>query len=172
MDLPKGLERLSGDGDVVGTRVSPPLLVVLWLGVALLVGLGVVFLVVEPAGPKREGSEIPIWAPLILIAFGVVVAVLAYLSGRGPKVVIDDEGVHSRAVFGRATIRWDAVQEMALSRPRHNAIWFTAPGGIVRGGKVTKTKRVPLRIAGLRVRPADLYNYIVVRAGSRRGQPR
>lgn len=167
MTVPDGLEVLSGDGDRVGARVALPLLVVMWLGAILLFGLGVFLLVVEPAGPEREDAGIPLWAPLILMAFGVLVAVLAWLSGRGHKLVIDDDGVHSHAVFGRAEVRWDAMEDVSLSVPSGNAIWFTAPGGILRGGKVTKTKRIPFRVAGLRVRSRDLHAYILERARSR-----
>lgn len=168
MELPKGLDRLPGEGEVVGSRVHPVLLVLLWIGAVLIVGLGVLPLVLEPAGPPRPGSEIPLWAPLILIACGLVVGLLAALSGRGPKIVIDDQGVHSRAVFGRATIRWEPIQEITLSQPRGNAIWFTAPGGILKGGQVSRLKRIPFNVAGLRVRPADLHAYVLGRARGRR----
>jgi hypothetical protein len=167
MNVPQGLEALPGDGDRVGARVALPLLVVMWLGAILLLGLGILFLVVKPAGPERPGGEVPLWAPLILLALGVVVAVLAWLAGRGHKFVIDDEGVHSQAVFGKAEVRWDAMQDISLSVPRGNAIWFTAPGGILRRGKVTKLKRIPYRVAGLRVRSRDLHVYILERARSR-----
>lgn len=170
MIVPKGLEVLPGDGNGVGAKVAVPFLVVIWLGAALLLGLGILFLVVDLTGPVREGSDMPIWAPLILMAFGVVVAALAWLSGRSHKFVIDDDGVHSRAVFGRAVVRWDAMQDVALSQPRGNAIWFTAPGGILRRGKVTKTKRIPFQVAGLRVRSRDLHTYILERARNHRGQ--
>ncbi|MFC7619715.1 hypothetical protein [Microlunatus sp. GCM10028923] len=168
MELPQGLERLPGDGDAVGSKVHPALVVLLWVGAVLLAGLGVLLLFVKPAGPPRPGSEIPLWAPLILIGFGVLVGLLAVVSPRGPKIVIDDEGVHSRAVFGRATIRWEPMQDVALSQPRGNAIWFTAPGGIVKGGKVTRMKRIPFNVSGLRVRPADLHAYVLGRARGRR----
>lgn len=162
MQLPRGLESLPGDGNAVGAKVALPMLVVLWLGVVLLVGLGVLLLI---AG---QGGAIPVWAPLLLILFGLALAALAFVSGRRPKFVIDDEGVHSRAVVGRAQVRWEAMQEIALSQPRGNTIWFTAPGGILRRGKVTRTKRIPFQVAGLRVRSRDLHAYVVQRAQSRR----
>lgn len=167
MKAPHGLEVLPGGGDRVGAKVALPLLVVMWLGALLLLGLGILLFVVEPAGPVRAGGEVPLWAPLILMALGVFVAVLAWLSGRGHKVVIDDDGVHSQAVFGRAEVRWDAMQGISLSVPSGNAIWFTAPGGILRRGKVTKAKRIPFRVAGLRVSSRDLHAYILERARSR-----
>lgn len=157
-----------GEGEAVGSKVHPVLLVLLWIGAVLIAGLGVLLLLVKPAGPPRPGSEIPLWAPLILIACGVLVGLLAVVSGRGPKIVIDDEGVHSRAVFGRATIRWEPIQEIVLSQPRGHAIWFTAPGGIVKGGKVSRLKRIPFNVSGLRVRPADLHAYVLGRARGRR----
>ena len=165
--IPHGLEVLPGAGDRVGARVALPLLVMVWLGAILLFGLGTLFLVVEPAGPEREGGEIPLWAPLVLMAFGILVGVLAWLSGRGHKFVIDDDGVHSHAVFGRAEVRWEAMRDISLSVPRGNAIWFTAPGGILRRGKVTKLKRIPFQVAGLRVSSRDLHAYILGRARSR-----
>lgn len=161
MQLPRGMEELPGDGNRVGTRVAVPLLVVMWLGAILLLGLGILIL------PLSPGSEVPLWAPLILIVFGLLVAVLALLAARGHKFVIDDEGVHSNAVFGKAHVRWDAMQQITLAPPYGNAIWFVAPGGIVRRGKVTRLKRIAFIIRGLRVRARDFHAYIVERANGR-----
>lgn len=166
MQVPRGLEALPGDGNSVGARVAPPLLVVMWLGAILLIGLGILILAMSP-GAAQAGSAVPLWAPLLLMAFGVLVAVLALLSGRGHKFVIDDDGVHSNAVFGKANVRWDAIQQITLAPPYGNAIWFTAPGGIVRRGKVTRLKRISFWVRGLRVRSRELYAYIVERSKSR-----
>lgn len=161
MDVPQGLVSLPGPGNAVGAHLHIGMKVMMWLSMVLVLGLGVVFLI---AGPGTGEDKIPAWVPWMFIALGLYVGYLAWRTGTRPKYVIDDEGIRSDAVFGKALVRWDAIQGISLSQPRGNAIWFTAPGGILRGGKVLKKKSIPIMAAGLTIRPAALFDYIVARA--------
>lgn len=164
MELPKGLVSLPGDRHAVGAKVGIALIIVMWLGAVFLIGLGIVTLVVEPAGPPRENGDVPLWAPLSLAALGLLVGYWAWSVGRKPKFVIDDDGFHSQAIFGKAFIDWQATDKIHLSVPRGNALWFDAPGGIRTGSKISKKKRIQVPISGLRVNNRALHAYVLERA--------
>ena len=137
------------------------LIVVMWLGALLLVGIGAWILVVPP-GSGRAGTGVPVYAPLILIAFGLLTGRLAWAAAR-PKYLITDDGFVSNAVFGKVMIRWDHTEKISLSRPRGHALWFDAPGGIEHRGKVSRKKRISANIRGLEVHNHDLLQYATER---------
>lgn len=163
MDLPKGLVRLTGDGDPVGAPLRSSVLAVLWLCALVLVGVGVALLIIAVAGPPNGGSGVPVSAALIVTILGVLTVAGAWAITR-PKYVIDDEGFRSNDVIGKVSVRWDRVQHVGLSQPRGTELWIDAPDGIERGGKVLTRSRRQFVIGGLRVQNHDLLEYVRERA--------
>ncbi|HEY5784674.1 MAG TPA: hypothetical protein VIT65_07850 [Microlunatus sp.] len=163
MDLPKGLVRLTGDGDPVGAPLRRSVLAVLWLVAFVLVGVGVALLAIAVAGPPNGGSGVPVSAALIVAILGVLTVAGAWAVTR-PRYVIDNEGFRSNDVIGKVSVRWDRVQQVGLSQPRGMELWIDAPDGIERGGKVLPRSRRQFVIGGLRVGNHDLLEYVRERA--------
>lgn len=160
--VPNGLARVPGPGDRVGASVRSGLLVVMWFGALLLVGIGAWLLVDAAPGLGSAGTEVPFWASLMLIVFGLSTGRLAWAAAR-PKYLVTDEGFVSNAVLGKVLIRWDHTERISLSQPRGNALWFDAPGGIEHRGRVSRKKRISANIGGLKVHNQDLLRYATER---------
>lgn len=167
MDLPKGITPLSPDGRTVIVKSSRLVAIVLWLAVVLFAALGLLFIVWSINPPRPEADQIPVWGGIFILVLAAPVAWVAYVATVKPLMTIDDEGFRHR---GGLAIRWANTERIELSQPRGNALWFTAPGGISRRGKVLKGDRVRVALKGVGVRRRDLQAYLVARAQESRNR--
>lgn len=178
MQVPNGIEEISDRPNAYAVRLSPVMVVLVWICAAFMVALGVLMFVATLTGPVRGPNAgdpdadggVPIWAPLIFLALAVFVVFVAVRSHR-PKYVIDADGAHAKGMIFTTTVRWAEMERADLSQPRGNALWFTAPGGILRNGKATRKKRIPFSLTGLKVNNIDLQAFIVGRAREIKSEP-
>lgn len=158
--LPQGMEELPGRPGAVGVKPSP---VLTWLLVVLAVvclggGIALCFT------PAKESAETDTLWPvgLVFIVLGAICVIVWLLTARGHKFILDDTGLHSRAVFGRYSVRWDAVEKL---QPVRGGVWITAPGGILKeSGDATNKKTLLFNTRGLATQPSAFIDYIATRA--------
>lgn len=160
MALPQGFEELPDQPGAVGVRAGGP---IIWL-LLLLGGAGLVGGVVMCFVPAKESATTDTLWPVgaVFGALGVICLVTWFAVTRGPKFVLDDVGVHSRAVFGRYSVHWDHLEKV---QPVRGAVFLTAPGGIYTGkGKLTRKKSLRFNLGGLKSGASGFLRYLTDRA--------
>lgn len=161
MDLLKGFTPTSPDGRTVIVKSSRLIAIALWFFVVLFVALGILFIVWSINPPRPEADQIPVWGGIFILVLAAPIAWAAYVATVKPLMTIDDEGFRAR---GGLAVRWANTERIERSQPRGNALWFTAPGGISRRGKVIKSDRVRVPLKGVGARRGHLHTYLLARA--------
>lgn len=101
-------------------------------------------------------------ARLLLTALGL--AVLLYLTWRIWRVqlIIDDDGVRSRAIGNVGDIAWSDLRAVRIPFP--SVLVLEAPDGITRNGKTLRRERLQMKTTGLVRHPVELRDYLAGRA--------
>lgn len=154
--LPKGFQEMPDQPGAVAVRAGG---LILWLlgGLGLLGVLGGLPLFFVTA--KESAQTDTLWpVGAVFVAAGLLCLLVLYAVTRGPKYVLDDVGLHSRAIFGCNSLHWEHVEKV---QPVRGAVWVTAPGGIYsRAGKLTRKKTLRINTQGLACSPRDFVGEI------------
>ena len=134
------------------------------LGAAGVLG-GIPFFFVKAKESARTETLWPVG--LVFVLLGVFCLAIHWLVSRGFKMVIDDEGLHSRALIGRFSVEWDKIERI---QPARGALFITAPGGIRSAkGKVTRKKVIRYNTQGLKCGSLAFADYVIERSPLTRG---
>lgn len=157
--LPRGLV---ARGDQVTLSYGPAMHVMVWFAALLPIALAALMAITVPKD-EPDAPIVPIVAAMAGV--GAIPLLLWWFRVRGVQYAFDADGI-TKARWRRATVRWDAITDIQLTRPHGKQIWVLAPGGVFFGTKAKDRLILPGRY--MAARNTTVHEYLVRRRATRR----
>ena len=120
--------------------------VLVWFAALLPIAIAVLMAITVPKD-EPDAPIVPIVAAMA--AVGAIPLLLWWFLVRGVQYAFDADGI-TKLRGRRATVRWDAITDIQLTRPYGKQISVLAPGGVLVGTKAKDRLILPGRYMAAR----------------------